>query len=257
MNFLIAFLATCIGAMTGVGGGVIIKPVMDLVGTFDAGSIGVLSSITVFAMAISSCIKQFMAKTKIDMKIAVALAIGSLIGGNIGQQILTMISSQIDPKLVTSVQNCLLALVILMVYIYMQKKDSIKSLGLTSVPLIFVSGVLLGTMSAFLGIGGGPINVAVIIFAFGLTGKEAAVYSVVAILFSQFSKLALIGLTTGYSEYNLTVAPVMIVAGIVGGLIGSKYNKKLDSKTIEKCFSIVQIFIILTAVLNIARGFMG
>ncbi|MBQ8765208.1 MAG: sulfite exporter TauE/SafE family protein, partial [Clostridia bacterium] len=55
--FLLALFATTIGSLTGMGGGVIIKPLMDVLGDFDVQTIGVISSITVFSMAIVSVIK--------------------------------------------------------------------------------------------------------------------------------------------------------------------------------------------------------
>ena len=51
--FILALLATTVGSLTGMGGGVIIKPLMDVFGGYDVQTIGVISSITVFTMAIS------------------------------------------------------------------------------------------------------------------------------------------------------------------------------------------------------------
>ncbi|MEG2119590.1 MAG: sulfite exporter TauE/SafE family protein, partial [Pseudoflavonifractor sp.] len=64
LYFLIAIGATTAGSMTGMGGGVIIKPLLDLLHGFDVETIGVLSAITVFAMSVVSIGKQMLAKTK-------------------------------------------------------------------------------------------------------------------------------------------------------------------------------------------------
>ena len=48
IHFLIAIGATTVGSLTGMGGGVIIKPLMDVMQNFDVETIGVLSSITNF-----------------------------------------------------------------------------------------------------------------------------------------------------------------------------------------------------------------
>ena len=71
LYFLIAIGATTVGSLTGMGGGVIIKPLMDLLGGFDVETIGVLSSITVFAMSIVSVGKQIAQKAKIDFGTAI------------------------------------------------------------------------------------------------------------------------------------------------------------------------------------------
>ena len=83
--FLIAIGATTVGSLTGMGGGVIIKPVMDVIGAYDAATIGVLSSITVFSMSVVSIGKQMLAKRKIPFGTAVPLAVGSVAGGQLGQ----------------------------------------------------------------------------------------------------------------------------------------------------------------------------
>ena len=81
LYFLIAIGATTVGSLTGRGGGVIIKPLMDVLHHFDVETIGVLSSITVFSMSVISIGKQILAKAEIPYKIAVPLALGSVLGG--------------------------------------------------------------------------------------------------------------------------------------------------------------------------------
>ena len=56
--FIITLFATTICSMTGMGGGVIIKPIMDVVGNFNVQTIGVIASITVFSMALVSVVSQ-------------------------------------------------------------------------------------------------------------------------------------------------------------------------------------------------------
>ena len=64
LYLLIALLATFIGSMTGMGGGIIMKPIMDALSHFDSASINILSSVTVFAMSLVSVIKRFTGKGK-------------------------------------------------------------------------------------------------------------------------------------------------------------------------------------------------
>ena len=55
--FLLSLVATTIGSLTGMGGGVIIKPLMDVLGDYDVQTIGVVSSITVFTSKHSQAIE--------------------------------------------------------------------------------------------------------------------------------------------------------------------------------------------------------
>lgn len=250
--FLIAIMATTVGALTGMGGGIIIKPVLDVLGHYDATTIGVLSSITVFSMSLVSIGRQVAAKTKIQYSLAIPLSAGAVVGGLLGKSGLAMIVEAVGGgSMVTLVQNSILSVLILIVYVYMLKKDSIKTLGMTGyVPAILV-GMMLGIFSSFLGIGGGPINVAILIYVFSLNTKNAAVCSIFTILFSQISSLASIALGTGFAIFDLTMLPYMVVGGVAGGFIGASLNKKLSEKQVEFWFNVIQLVVLAIAIYNI------
>lgn len=253
--FILAICATTVGSMTGMGGGVLMKPLMDVLGDFDVQTIGILSSVTVFSMAVVSVIKQMLAKTKIPFGTAIPLAFGSIVGGAVGENILSYIVGALKVNsYVTVIQNICLAVLILFVFIYMKNKGKIKSKELTGVVPAFLVGVILGIFSSFIGIGGGPINVAVIIYLFSYDTKTATVSSLITILFAQVSKLATVILTTGFDGYDLSVAPVMIIGAILGGFMGASFNKKCSEKTVEKAFNCVQLAVLAVTVFNIASN---
>lgn len=253
--FLLALFATTVGSLTGMGGGVIIKPLMDVLSDFDVQTIGIISSITVFSMAIVSVGKQIKAKTPIPYKTAVPLGIGSVAGGFLGEKLLTFIVNLLNANsVVTVVQNCVLALLILFVFLYMKNKDRIKGKNLDGILVSLTVGVFLGICSSFLGIGGGPINVALIIFLFSVSTKTATICSLVTILFAQISKLTTVALTTGFSGFDLSIAPLMIIGAILGGFIGASLNKKCSEKTVEKAFNGVQLLVLGITIFNIVKN---
>ena len=253
--FLLALFATTVGSLTGMGGGVIIKPLMDVFGHFDVRTIGVISSMTVFSMAVVSVAKQVKAKTQIPFRTAVPLGIGSVAGGFFGEKILSnIVAFLMADSVATVVQNSVLAVLILFVYFYMKNKDKIQGKKLDGVITSFIAGAFLGICSSFLGIGGGPINVALIIYLFSVNTKTATVCSLVTILFAQISKLSTVAFTTGFSAFNLSVAPFMIVGAIIGGFLGAMLNKKCSEKTVEKAFNAVQLLVMGITVFNIIRN---
>lgn len=238
-----------------MGGGVIIKPLLDMFHAFDVETIGVLSSITVFSMSVVSIGKQIIAKRKIPFTTVIPLAIGSVLGGQLGQYMLTgIVSSLNSDSMVTVVQNILLSLLILSVYLYMKNKEKIKGYTLNGVIVSLLVGVFLGICSSFLGIGGGPINVALIIFLFSYDTKTATVCSLMTILFAQISKLVTVALTTGFAVFDLSMAPVMVVGAIAGGFIGAALNKKLNEKKVETAFNAVQLLVLGISVFNIVKN---
>ena len=248
LYFLIAIGATTVGSLTGMGGGVIIKPLMDVLHGFDVQTIGVLSSLTVFSMSVVSIGKQMLARTKIPFGTAIPLALGSVAGGLAGEKLLQVIVDALRANsAVTVVQNVVLSLLILAVFLYMKNKSRIPSRELRGVVVSLLVGV-------FLGIGGGPINVALIIYLFSFDTKTATVCSLVTILFAQISKLTTVALTTGFGVFDLSIAPVMIVGAIAGGFIGASLNKKCSEAAVEKAFNAVQLLVLAISIFNIVRN---
>ncbi len=251
---LVAFFASSVGAITGMGGGVIIKPVFDLIGTFDAQSIGVLSSMTVLSMAFVSAGRNIARKTPLPLKTASLVAIGSVVGGSLGQAILNVIVHDFANSMVIAIQNIILGSVILVVFVYMRRKDNLPSLKIKNNFFIVLLGLVLGILSSFLGIGGGPINVVAFIFFFSYTTKTAAISSLVTILFAQMAKLVFIGIDGGFSEVDLSALPFMIVGAIVGGFFGSAVSEHLDDKVVDQCFNAIQLLVLGFCVLNIIQN---
>ena len=252
--FLIAIGATTIGALTGMGGGVIIKPLCDIMGHYDPQTIGVLSCVTVFAMALVSLAKQIRQKANLEFTISLPLSIGSVAGGMFGQRILEWIAADALDSCITMIQNIVLAVIIGVVFWYMLHKEKIPKLHLKGLAASVLSGGGLGFISSFLGIGGGPINVALIIFLFSVSTKTATICSIFTILFAQVAKLGTIAAGGGFAGYDLSVMPVMIAGAVLGGFIGAKLNKELDEKSIERSFNAVQLLVLSMCVLNIVRN---
>ncbi len=251
--FLVALFSCIIGSITGMGGGVIIKPVFDIFGTFDAQSIGVLSSFTVLSMATISAARNFFKKTELSLSVAVLVALGSVLGGTLGQHLLTQATAGLENHVVIVTQNAVLAAVILLVFLYMKAKETLPSFELRNAVLIFLVGMMLGVLSSFLGIGGGPINVAAFIFFFSYDTKTAALSSLITILFAQGAKLFIIGTNLGFSSFDLSALPFMISGAVLGALIGGKFSARLGNHLVDKLFNAVQLLVLALCLVNIYR----
>ena len=82
--FFVGLISTTLGAIAGLGGGVIINPVLDALGQYSLGSIGILSSATVFSMTIVSLIRSIRKKVPLDGRRTLMISVGSIVGGIIG-----------------------------------------------------------------------------------------------------------------------------------------------------------------------------
>ena len=250
--FLISFSASIIGAICGIGGGIIIKPVMDAFGVLDVSVINFLSGCTVLSMTTYSVCKSFIAKdSSVNMKIGTPLAIGAAIGGLIGKELFSFVASLFKtPNTAGAVQAAILLLITLGTLIYTINKDKIHTLRVTNLLSCLLIGLILGGFSSFLGIGGGPINLVVLYYFFTMKTKEAAQTSLYIILFSQGASL-ISNLLSGVPSIEILLLAGMIVCGILGGVCGRKINKKIDEKTVDKLFIGLMILIICINIYNI------
>lgn len=252
--FLVALFSTILGSSAGLGGGIIIKPVLDSLGDYALPTINLLSSSTIFIMSIVTVFYQLKKKDKINPKNTIVVATGSVVGGIIGQKLMSFIlSKDINIGLINDIQSIIIIILLISVFLYMRNKDNIKSYKINNILAIGLLGLFLGAISAFLGIGGGPINVAAFTILFSMTANEAARNSILVIFFSQGSKIISIAVTTGFSSYNLDMLPYMLVGGVLGGIIGYKINKAVSEKSIIKIFNSVTLSIILLNLYNIFK----
>ncbi|MEG0168662.1 sulfite exporter TauE/SafE family protein [Anaerorhabdus sp.] len=247
---IVALLASLIGAISGIGGGVIIKPLLDLSGNYSTAAISILSSATVFSMSLSSVMKHINLKTPINKKLSTWIALGSVLGGILGQNILTFIMEQ-STLPIKQIQNLILMILLILVLLYMNKLKYKYHWNFTNPLLFFVVGLVFGMVATFVGIGGGPINLVALTMFFSMGPKEASVTSIIMILFSQSSKLIQVGLAGDFMKYDLSILLFMIPAAIVGGLLGAKLNRKFTDKQIHLLFNVVMVFIIFTTCINL------
>lgn len=256
MYLLIGLLASVFGALAGLGGGVIIKPLLDLLGHYNVATISVLSAATVFSMSSVSLLNSIKLDIKINVKTSLKLAIGSVIGGLIGKSIFNYIVDLIDASdLVTVIQAFMIGLFMVAIYIFVKHRGKMKMFQLQN-PFIVVSiGIILGMIAAFLGIGGGPFNVAILAICFSMGVRESALNSIFIICFSQISALLLIAFTTGFSQFDLSMLFFMIPGGILGGFIGSRLARVVGDQLVEKIFMTGIIGIIFINIFNVIRYF--
>lgn len=249
----ISFLASIVGAICGVGGGVIIKPVLDLFRMESAATISFLASCTVLSMSLYSVSKAMLSHDRsVDTKRITPLAIGSVAGGLAGKQLFTAISNVCaSPNTIGSIQSLFLAIITLGTLLYTVNKSKIRTLCITNHFGIILIGFLLGAMSSFLGIGGGPINLVVLYYFFSMDTKTAAANSLYIIAFSQISSLAAVLLSQSVPTFHWGVLTVMVVGGIGGGIIGRNLNKKISSSTVDKLFIVLITVIIAISFYNI------
>ena len=220
----VVFLATLLGSFVGLGGGVIIKPVLDVINAHSLTEISFFSSCAVFAMSITSTTRHIIKKTPIKPSIVLLVALGSVGGGLLGNYLFNYaLSVSSTPNTVRGIQSAILAVFLVCVIIFVS--GNFKTFNVKNPIAILLSGLLLGTAAAFLGIGGGPINI-----------------------ISTYIK-------TGFSGFDMKVLLVIIPVAVIGGFIGSILNRKCNEKAIKVTFTIAVSSVAALSLYNAVMSF--
>ncbi len=255
--FLVAFLSSIVGAICGIGGGVVIKPVLDMLQMGSASTINFLSGCTVLSMSLYSVSKALRSgDSKVEMSTGTPLALGAAIGGVVGKQLFTAVRSLFaNAEMVGGVQAVSLGIITVGTLLYTIYKSRISTKHLTNKVFCTVIGLALGIMSSFLGIGGGPINLVVLGYCFSMDSKTAAANSLYIILFSQIASLLTTFVTASVPAFRLPALILMVAGGIGGGIVGRKLNKKMDNQAVDKLFIGLMVLIVAICAYNSIQAF--
>ncbi len=253
--FIICFFASIVGAICGIGGGVIIKPVLDATGVLDVSVVSFLSGCTVLSMTAYSVAKsRFGGESELDLHISFPLAAGAAGGGLLGKWLFSLVKSMSgDPDRVGAVQaGCLLA-VTAGTLVYTLLKHNIKTHQVRNRLVCILIGLILGVMSSFLGIGGGPVNLVLLFYFFSMSTKTAAENSLYIILFSQITGLLQSIVTQTVPVFAVGTLLVMVAGGIGGGVCGRAVTKKMKDETVDRLFIGLMILMIAINAYNIVK----
>ena len=251
--FIVCLAASTLGGICGIGGGVVIKPLLDAMGLMSVSAVSFLSGLTVLAMAVVSIWKNRHGR-ELEMSRSIPLGIGAAIGGVAGKQLFEMVKAAAGAdNAVGVVQAALLALMVAGTFVYTLFKSRIVTKEMRHpLPCVLV-GLALGMCSAFLGIGGGPMNLVVLSYCFSMDSKKAAMNSILIILLSQIANFlfSLLGGSIPAVQWPMLI--VMVLAGITGGSLSASLRKKIDLKQTDRLFLGMLVIIFLICIYNMFR----
>lgn len=255
--FLICIAASSVGSIVGAGGGVIIKPVLDMFGLLPVSTVSFCSGCTVLGMSVCSLIKNRNDGVKLQIKTSTALAIGAVGGGLIGKWLFELVKNGFtNENVLGSIQSAFLTIITIGVFLYVCNKDRLPSKHIDNIGASILIGILLGIISSFLGIGGGTSNVAVLYFFFSMDAKQAAKNSLYIIVFSQVSSIVTAFAKHSVPDFEVINLLAMLAGGIGGALLGTMISKRIDNKGVEKLLKMLLIIIIVIDFYNVIKFMM-
>lgn len=252
---IVAFGACVIGKICGMGGGVIIKPVLDATGLMSVAAVNYVSGCTVISMTCWSVGRSVLKKqSRIDWAVSTPLAVGAAIGGLLGKQLFSVVAGLFsNQETAGGVQAALLGAATLLTLLYTLKKDHIVARQTRRKLSCIMIGLGLGILGTFLGIGGGPFNMAVLYYFFSMSTKTAAQNSLYVILVSQVVGLFWTAVGQGIPPVAMSLLLGMVVCGIMGSEVGGRINRHLSEKRVTGLFIAAMGLVMVICAYNICR----
>ena len=232
----LGFAAGILGSIIGLGGGIIVVPVLTFFG-FPPTLAASNSLFAAFSNAVGSTV-SYSRQKRIDYSLGLKLGLLSIPGTVLG----AYVSSDVTPGIFKILFG--LVLVSSAAYIFLRKKIETKEKNLTKHMIIFVIAATFfaGIISSFFGIGGGIVFVPLMVVGIGMTMKKAAPTSQFILLFASMS---------GIITHSMLGHPDFLQAGLlaagafVGGIIGARISLDIKERFLQ---ILVSAIIIIAAI---------
>ena len=265
--WLVSLLAGLLGSLTGLGGGVVIVPVLTLLFHVDiryAIGASLISVIATSSGAAAAYVREGFSNVRIGMFLEIATTIGALLGAYLTAIVSThAIGIVFGVMLIYSAWACLrqkapagiqtpnaLALSLKLAGSY-PVRDGYESYTAQHVPEGFGIMFLAGTLSGLLGIGSGAVKVLAMDQAMKLPFKVSTTTSNFMIGVTAAASAG-IYLSRGYISFTLA-APVMLGV-LIGSLIGARLLVILHAHLLRLVFALVIVGLGIEMIFSGATG---
>jgi uncharacterized membrane protein YfcA len=120
------------------------------------------------------------------------------------------------------------------------KQNNLANMNTETIVILIVIGLVAGTLSGLVGVGGGIIIVPALVFFLGFS-QQAAQGTSLGLLLLPAGILAVINYyKQGFIDFK--VVGIMCAAFVLGGWVGSKLALSLSQEVVKKIFAVVLFY---------------
>jgi hypothetical protein len=226
----LGFAAGFLGSMIGLGGGIIVVPILTFLGfpPTVAASNSLFAALSNATASTISYSKQKRIKYSLGLKLGLLSIPGTILGA--------IISTDIAPDIFKILFG--FVLIASAAYIFLRKKIETQEKIISKQMIVFVIGAsfFAGIISSFFGIGGGIIFVPLMVVGMGMAMKKAAPTSQMILLFASLSGIIVHSLL-GHPDF--LQAGLLAIGSFVGGLVGARLSIDIKERYLQILVSIV------------------
>lgn len=255
--FGIGILDGIIAGLLGIGGGVIILPILLYITNVEVKVATAISAVQVFFASSFGTFFNWLQKT-INFKFALIFGLSSGLTYFFG----SYFTPYIPGNTIKILYFCAVVLALVLFFIKRNSKDGTEEIKLAVkrmpyrmayfkiIPIALVAGFAFGV----LGVGGGFLYVPFLVILFDLPLKVAIGTSLMIVLCNAI--LGIIGKLLSV-RFDIFIGLAVAVGAIVGSRIGTYINKKISTKIIKIIFIILLTIIIIRVGIDLYSIFGG
>lgn len=221
---LLGFAAGVLGSMVGLGGGIIVVPVLIFSGFHPlvASTHGLFVALS---NAVASTI-MYSRQGSVDFAWGIKLGLASIPGSVLG----AVVSSEVSPGITKVLFG--IVLISAVVYMLLKKRLAGKDTSVSTLGMIIATSVSFfgGIILAFFGVGGGIVFVPLLISAMAMMMKKAVATSLLILLFASLSGV-IIHTMLGHSDF--LQAGLLAIGAFFGGTVGAQLTRKINEKFLQ------------------------
>lgn len=241
---LIGLAAGILGGGLGVGGGIILVPLLVAVGLGRHQAHATSLAAIVF-IAVAGSI-SFGASGEIDVAAGVTIGIGGILGSILGASVMNRVS----PRALTIVFGLVLLVAAIRLIV---SSDPLPGAGdfstIAHSAIALIIGLVAGFFAGLAGIGGGVVIVPSSVLLLGLEQHKAQGTSLLAIVLT-----AVAGTVVNFRNKRVRPVDGLLAGGggVVGSLIGSRLALLVEGRTLAVVFGVLVLFV---AIRTLYRAF--
>lgn len=241
----VGFVAGILGGGLGVGGGIILVPLLIWVG-LDRHRAHATSLAAIILIAVAGAM-SFGYSGELRLDVGLSIGVGGVVGSILGANAMNRMSS----RSLTIVFGVVLLIAGLRM---VSGADPLPGAGdLSTAALVAISigiGIVAGFFAGIAGVGGGVVNVPAAVFFIGLAQHEAQGTSLVAIVLT-----AIAGTWANFRNGRVVPMDGLItgIGGVAGSLLGSRVALGANEDTLAFVFGVLILLVSLRTLYLVIR----
>ena len=243
---LIGAAAGVVGGGLGVGGGIILVPLLMVVG-LGRHRAHATSLAAIVLIALAGAV-SFGLSGEIELALGVTVGLGGVAGSVLGASAMHRMSSRALSFVFGVV---LLVAALRMIFGANPLPGSGEFDDVARVMIALGIGLVAGFFAGVAGVGGGVVIVPASVFFLGLSQHEAQGTSLVAIVLT-----ALAGTVVNYRNERVRLKDGLVVGagGVLGSVVGSQLALAIEGRTLSLVFGFLVLFVALRTLFRAFRG---